>query len=164
MEQENVSDNLNNKQIRAQKNTYWLMLAIAIVLTLLLHSIAFFFWVGVLVIIFSIAAIILPAINKKVAWGTCIAVSLMFWGVLLLFASCDSSCSACNGNGQITCSNCNGKNISTCSRCDGEGRVPGILWGTNKCSKCNGQGRTYCVHCVGGKRKCYKCNGTGKLK
>ena len=141
MEQENASDNLNNKQIRAQKTTYWLMLAIAIVLTLLLHSIAFFFWVGVLVIIFSIAAIILPAINKKVAWGTCIAVSLMFWGVLLLFASCDSSCSACNG-----------KNISTCSRCDEEGRVPGILWGTNKCSKCNGQGRTYCVHCVGGKR------------
>ena len=141
MEQENASDNLNNKQIRAQKTTYWLMLAIAIVLTLLLHSIAFFFWVGVLVIIFSIAAIILPAVNKKVAWGTCIAVSLMFWGVLLLFASCDSSCSACNG-----------KNISTCSRCDEEGRVPGILWGTNKCSKCNGQGRTYCVHCVGGKR------------
>lgn len=134
-----------DKDIRSQKNLYWLCLLISVVLTCLLGSFPFFLALGLSAIIFFALSIFLPAFCKAYSIAIRIALCIVMFFLVLLF-SCDGGpqdCPRCKGIGRITC-----------TKCDGEGEVPGWLWGKNPCPRC---GKT-------GKITCPSCGGTGKAK
>lgn len=52
-----------------------------------------------------------------------------------------TTCSTCNGQGEVYCSSCDGHGEVICSECGGRQRVA--------CSRCNGKGRVECSRCWG---------------
>ena len=160
-----------------------MIFAISLVLTIILHSITFFVWLGITATIISLTYILYPAFlsklspSKKTLAVVCILLCII---VLSLCSSPDKcktcggrkevSCSICGGSKEVSCSTCGGN--GKCSRCNGSGKVPGFLWGTNRCPRCNGyascstcggQGKNECLTCNGkGKVECPTCNGKGK--
>ena len=70
----------SNRTVHEALRKFWLIWVIAVILTVVLHSIPFFFWGGLLVVFFLTAAILLPAVSS----GTRCKISLIVWGLLFI--------------------------------------------------------------------------------
>lgn len=78
-----------------------------------------------------------------------------------------TSCSECEGNGEISCPECGGNGDVTCHECDGLGDVYRDTEDGGEevtCPECDGDGYVRCDNCRQGNVVCDKCEGSGDME